>query len=206
MTSKKNSTIEAVFFDIGNVLVSFDGGLVLRDLAWAARRHPLKIARLFWNGKLIDRIERGEMLPRQLYKHLRDEMEFEGGFERFEKIWCGHFRLMRPTFRLLERVAKRRPTYLLSNTNRLHYAALKRRYAFPRRVKDAALSYKLGCRKPEPAIYRAAVKMAGVKPRHSLFIDDLSKNVSAAKQLGWNALRFTTAEALEADFKRFGVL
>lgn len=205
MTSK-TSEIEAVFFDIGNVLVEFDGGLVLRDLAWAARRHPLKIARLFWSGRLIDRIERGQILPRELYKRLRDEMEFEGGFPMFEKIWCGHFRLIKKSTRLLERVARRKPTYLLSNTNRLHYASIKRRYAFPKKVKGAILSYKLACRKPEPAIYRAGTKMAGLKPGACLFIDDLSKNVSAAKKLGWNALRFTTPETLEKDLIRLGVL
>jgi len=205
MTSK-TPKIEAVFFDIGNVIVEFDGGLVLRDLAWAARRHPLKIARLFWNGKLIDRIERGKILPRELYKDLRDEMEFEGGFPNFEKIWCGHFRLMRASVRLLERVSRRMPTYLLSNTNRLHYASIKRSYAFPKKVKGEVLSYKVGARKPEPAIYRAATKMAGLKPKACLFIDDLQKNVAGAKKLGWNAVRFTTAEELEKDLKRFGVL
>ncbi len=204
--ASKTSKIEAVFFDIGNVLVEFDGGLVLRDLAWAARRHPLKIARLFWNGKLIDRIERGNILPRELYKTLRDEMEFEGGFSNFEKIWCGHFRLMRPSIRLLERVSRRVPTYLLSNTNRLHYASIKRRYAFPKKVSGAVLSYQVKSRKPESEIYRTGPKMADVKPKACLFIDDLSKNVAAAKKLGWNAVRFTTAEVLEMDLKRAGVL
>ncbi|OIO11937.1 MAG: hypothetical protein AUJ52_01230 [Elusimicrobia bacterium CG1_02_63_36] len=202
----KTRDIQAVFFDIGNVLVSFDGGAVLRDLAWAARRHPLKVARLFWNGKLIDRIERGEILPRELYKQLRDEMEFKGGFPHFKRAWCGHFRLMRDSVRLLERVAKRRPTYLLSNTNRLHYAALQRRYAFTRKVKAAALSHRLGARKPEAAIYHAALTMAGAAPEGSLFIDDLSANVAAAKKLGWNAVRFTTAKALHDDLIRYRIL
>ena len=63
------------------------------------------------------------------------------------------------------------------------------------------ISWKVGLIKPDPAIYQRLMDDWGVIPEESLFIDDLSKNVAAAEELGFSGLHLTPGmdlfEALE---------
>jgi FMN phosphatase YigB (HAD superfamily) len=43
--------------------------------------------------------------------------------------------------------------------------------------------------KPEPEIYRAALKnLGGIDPLEALFIDDLEPNILGASKLGWQTI------------------
>ncbi len=44
--------------------------------------------------------------------------------------------------------------------------------------------------KPEPAIYKHLVEKTGIVPAESVFIDDLLKNVVAARECGFEAIQF----------------
>jgi len=150
-----------IFFDIGNVLLYYDSYRMARTMAWELRSHPRKIAGTIWGEDLVDALERGRLPPDQLYVLFRDEFGFNGSFRRFRALWCDHFTLHRRNAALLKSLAARHRVFLLSNNNALHYQFIRERYAFTRHVRGAVLSYELGLRKPEPAIYRAALKAAG---------------------------------------------
>lgn len=198
--------IDAVFFDIGNVLLRFDPKAVAAKMAWQLRRHPLKLAQYLWKTKTVDAIERGQMSAEQLYAIFRDEFGYRGSFAQFKDFWCDHFTLDRVNFGLLQRLARAKRVYLLSNTNALHYEYIQRRYAFPRHVHGAILSYELGLRKPEPAIYAAAVKLAGVEPARCLFIDDLEENVAAARRFGLQVIHHKKGHDLRRALAELGLV
>lgn len=198
--------IKAVFFDIGNVLLKFDSAEVARKMAWAVRRHPLRVARYLWHSRIGEAVERGQVRAREIYRLMRGELGYKGDYEDFRRLWCDHFTLERQTAALLKRLTRSHRVYLLSNTNHLHYEFIRERYAFPHQVHGAVLSYKLGLRKPEPGIYLAALRQARVRAPEAVFIDDLEVNVAAAARLGMRALRYTGPEALRSDLGRLGVL
>lgn len=198
--------IRAVFFDIGNVIVRFDPKLVARKIAWALRRHPVKVARYLWSRAAIEAIERGEMTPAQLFELFRAEFGYAGDYRAFRKLWCDHFALIRPNAALLKRVALTHKVYLLSNTNDLHYEYLRKRYAFAGQVHGAVLSYELRMRKPEPRIYAAAVKLAGTPARECLFIDDNRENVDAARAFGMQVIHHAPGHDLKAALAALGLL
>ena len=120
-------------------------------------------------------------------------------------LWCDHFTLDRGSYAILKRTAKNVPTYLLSNTNALHIDFIRERYEFPNLVRGAILSHELGLRKPDPAIYRAALKMSGTKPEETVFVDDLKPNVESAGKMGFQAIRFRNAEDLRRRFDDLGL-
>lgn len=200
------SAIRVVFFDIGNVLLRFEVGAVLRAIAAAVRRRPLRVGRLLWSGGLVDRIERGRLSSRELFAIFRGELGYDGDFTAFRRLWCDHFTLDRGAAGLLRRVSRRMPVYLLSNTNQMHYQFIEENYRFPSLVKGAALSYELGLRKPEAKIYQAALAMAQAKPQEAVFVDDLEANIRGARRVGMHALRYRGALRLEKDLKVLGVL
>lgn len=60
--------------------------------------------------------------------------------------------------------------------------------------------------KPEARIFAILCERAGLEPSDCLFIDDSEKNVAGAKAAGWDAVHFTTSEALERDLTERGLL
>jgi putative hydrolase of the HAD superfamily len=198
--------IRAVFFDIGNVLLRFDPKSAAAKIAWALRRHPLRVMRYLWDTKAVDGVERGTITPEHLYQRFQLELGFSGSYPAFKKLFCDHFTLLRPNFALLQKLSQTKKVYLLSNTNALHYDFIKERYQFPRLVHGAILSYELGLRKPEAAIYHAAVKLAGVPAPQCLFIDDLEENIKGAAKVGMRVILHTRKHDLRAAMAQLGLL
>jgi putative hydrolase of the HAD superfamily len=58
--------------------------------------------------------------------------------------------------------------------------------------------------KPDPAIYRYTLDALGVEPAQALFIDDLERNIQAARELGITALRFQSVAQLRTDLEALG--
>ena len=198
--------IKAVFFDIGNVLLTFDPKAVAAKIAWQLRHNPLKVVRYMLKTRAVDAIERGTMSSQQLYVLFQNELGFSGSFSQFRELWCDHFTLNRTNFSILQKLREDYKVYLLSNTNALHYEYIQRRYAFPHHVHGAILSYEIGARKPEPAIYEAAVKMAGIPAKNCLFIDDIEENVKAARKYGFDAIHHPKGHDLRAALIERGLL
>lgn len=197
--------VRAAFFDIGNVLLRFDARRILRRFAWAVGRHPVKVARYLWHSDIGERIERGELDGPELHAMFAKELGYRGSYAQFRVLWCDHFTLDRGSHEILKRAARRVPTYLLSNTNALHIDFIRARYAFPGLVRGAILSHELGLRKPDCAIYRAALKLSRTRPEETVFVDDLKPNVEAARALGFVAIRFRGAEDLRRRFRELGL-
>ncbi len=198
--------IRVVFFDIGNVLLRFDIPKIIRKMAWALGSNPFKIARYLGSSELVSAIEKGEVSGRQLHRRFKAELGYKEDYAAFRLFWCDHFTLDRECSEILRTVAKTRKVFLLSNTNQLHYEFIKENYPFPGHAHGAVLSYKLGLRKPEPAIYQAALKRARVRPEQAFFVDDISENVEAAARAGIHAWRYGGAAGLRKELQRMGVL
>ena len=196
--------IKAAFFDIGNVLLRFSTREVLRKFAWAVGRHPMLVAKRLWQDRIIDRIERGKLGGPAIHRMFK-ELGYKGSYAGFRELWCDHFTLDRGSHALLKRVAGRVPTYLLSNTNGLHYEFIRARYSFPGLVRGAILSHELGLRKPEPAIYRKALALAKTRPEETLFVDDLEENCAGARKLGLVTILFRSAADLKSRLAALGL-
>jgi putative hydrolase of the HAD superfamily len=64
----------------------------------------------------------------------------------------------------------------------------------------------LGLRKPDLAIYRAALDILGRPAERVLFIDDRQENCAGAAAAGIKAIRFQGAPALQRELENLGVL
>ena len=63
-------------------------------------------------------------------------------------------------------------------------------FGFDRLVDEMIISAEEGIAKPDERIYRIALEKMGVEPEEAVFLDDLSANVEAARQLGMKAVQF----------------
>lgn len=66
-------------------------------------------------------------------------------------------------------------------------------------------SHEAKCCKPDPASFMHALACLDAKPEETVFIDDSSRNVSAAEALGIRGIHFTNAAALANRLAELGV-
>jgi putative hydrolase of the HAD superfamily len=108
------------------------------------------------------------------------------------------------TIRLLEDLAAARVNlYLLSNMPVSTFELLIERHSFFSHFTQLVISGAILLLKPEPAIYKHLVETAGIEPAESLFIDDLTRNVVAARECGLHAIQFTTPEACRTELRSY---
>ena len=108
------------------------------------------------------------------------------------------------TIRLLEELAAAHVNlYLLSNMPVSTYEILSKRHAFFDHFEHLVISGAILMLKPEPAIYKHLVETTGIVPAESVFIDDLQRNVIAARESGLHAIQFTSPEACRAELRAY---
>lgn len=90
-----------------------------------------------------------------------------------------------------------RPWGLTNFTARFVHAAWDR---FPALglLRDTVVSSEEGVRKPDPEIYRRAIRRFGVNPAATAFVDDKARNARASRTVGLNGVRFADADQARA--------
>ena len=66
---------------------------------------------------------------------------------------------------------------------------------------DMVISAEIGFAKPDPRIYQAALQNLNVDPGESVFLDDLLRNVEAARKVGMYAIHFLQPDQAVAELK-----
>jgi putative hydrolase of the HAD superfamily len=174
--------IEAIIFDIGNVLLKFNYLIaaerlrLINGLHELPERDPLVAAK---NLLEAGQISREEFLhrARASFAHREDEASF---LEIWEDIFHPNF----PMVEFARSLHRRLPLYLLSNISCIHREYIFRKYDFMQLFDRGAYSYELGCLKPEPIIYERAAQLLRIDPANTLFIDDMPENIEAAQNFG----------------------
>ena len=81
-------------------------------------------------------------------------------------------------------------TFILSNTSFLHSRAIFLYETLAGLPELYALSYKLGCMKPDPRIWLWLLERAALRPEDCVYVDDIEAYCSTAASLGMTALRY----------------
>jgi FMN phosphatase YigB (HAD superfamily) len=156
---------------------------------------------------LAARYERGEVGRGEFLEGMRSILRHEADDAAVARAWQEIFEPNTPMWDLVEKLHGQYPLYLLSNTNCLHHDYLVREYTVFEKFADGVFSYSAKLAKPDRAIFDLAIRQFGVDPRHTIYLDDLTPNVEAARGAGLRAFRYDPdAHAdLTAALRREGV-
>jgi FMN phosphatase YigB (HAD superfamily) len=180
--------LDAIIFDIGNVLLRFDFSLVVRRVApfcsagaaqFDALLEPLKVE-----------LESGRISGDVFLEEASKSIGYTGDRALLRVAWQEIFTPIEATHALVERLHGSLPLYLLSNTNDLHAEYFLNRYPVFERFKDAVYSHECGLMKPDASIYTHALEKFGLRAEGVFFIDDLAPNVEAARASGWRTHQY----------------
>jgi putative hydrolase of the HAD superfamily len=195
--------IEAVFLDLGNVLVFHDDARLLGRLAALGGATEAQVRQRL--AALWDDCYRGRVHGDALIRAVSDAAGVPLDAATFVEIWNCHFRVHDEVLPAVEALASRRRVLLLSNTNAAHFDWLRPRLPVLERFHDLVLSYEVGLAKPEPAIFHEALRRARVAPERAAFFDDVPAYVEAARALGIHGRLFTDAPRFRAHLAELGL-
>lgn len=183
--------IEAVIFDIGNVLIEWQPENYYDRVYGVDRRKALFDAvDLHW---MNERVDRGEGFREVIY----ETAEAYPAYTREIKDWHDNWiELANPVIdhsvRLLRALrAKGVPVFALTNFGVESYAYAQTQFDFLNEFDREYVSGRMQVTKPDPAIYAGVEADCGIPPERILFTDDRPANIAAAKARTWQTHHFT---------------
>lgn len=181
--------VDALLFDFGGVLVDIDFGRTFAAWARAAGTDTDTIASRWQFGGVNDAYERGEIGFGEYCDHLRAMLEVELPDETLLGGWMELIKEPMPDMReLLAALVGRIPLYVLSNTNREHWAYVGGRFTeFLKPFSGIFCSHELGVRKPDAVVFERVAQEMDVPLHRIAFFDDFEPNVVGARAVGLQA-------------------
>jgi 2-haloacid dehalogenase len=112
------------------------------------------------------------------------------------------------TVKILEEIHRlsRYRIFALSNWSAETFPYAFSKYKFFNKFEDIMISGVEKLIKPDPRFYKVLIQRHGLIPEYSLFIDDVEKNIKAAKALGFQTIHFTEPIMLRSHLVEMNVL
>ena len=180
--------VDAVVFDIGNILIKFAPDDFLQQLFPGDETMQQHMLRHVYKGPYWPCFDRGTMTYREAAQRLHEEAG--GRMEDYLHALEGWIELKTPieegwrAARRCRRAGKK--LYLLSNYPRQGYERLRVKFAdhFGDLFDGGIISCYEHVVKPEREIYQLLCDRYGIDPARAVFIDDTLCNIEGANQFG----------------------
>ena len=198
--------IEAVVFDIGNVLIEWNPERVYDRVIGVERRKAMFEA-VDLHG-MNDQVDRGQNWYDAVSECAAQNLEWHDEIMMWHERWL---EMASPAIdhsvRLLRALrSKGVPVFALSNFGIQTFEIGEREYPFLEEFDRRYISGHMGEVKPEPEIYRMLEDDCGVAPTALLFADDRADNIAAAAARGWNTHLFTDPQGFADRLVAEGLL
>lgn len=193
-------------FDLGGVLIDWDPRHLYRQLFADPGEMEDFLARVAtdeWYGAHDlgeDIVESCRHLARRHPVHRDMIMAWA---ERGEEMVAGQFDQTVEVLAELKTAGMR--CYALSNMEPDAFIVRRARFPFMEWFDGHVISGIEGVAKPDRRIFEILLRRYGLKPQATLFVDDLARNVEAARALDIQAVQYTSAHRLRLELRGRGI-
>jgi 2-haloacid dehalogenase len=198
---------QLIVFDLGGVLIDWNPRYLYRQLFTdeaTMEKFLAEVCTPDWNAQQDGTHTFAAGIAELVAQHLEQSAMIEAYFTRWPEMVSG---AIEGTVNILrEVIAARHRVCALSNWSAETYPHAEKRFDFLHWFEFIALSGRLGFMKPDRQIFDYVTEKTGIAAAHCLFIDDAIGNVKAARDLGWQAIHFTSPEVLRAELVQRGLL
>jgi len=182
--------IEAVIFDLGNVLIGWHPEAYYDSTIGPDRRREM-FAEVDLHS-MNDRVDLGENFTETIYKAADENPKWRAEIREWHDNWI---KLLTPVIThsvtLLRALrAKGVPVFSLTNFGAETHAYAVTQYPFLGEFDRQYISGHLKMIKPDPRIFARVEEDCGLLPGHLLFTDDRADNIAEARKRGWNTHLF----------------
>lgn len=193
--------IDAVVFDVGNVLLRWDSSSLLQKiLPDRPDLHPI-LRQLIFQSPYWVMQDRGIITPEEAITGMTARHpELEPFVRRIMNEWVDLEEMPEGIGVLKACKAHGKKVYVLSNYPKGGFQHAVETHAFFSLFDDLFVSSHYQLVKPESAIYAKATEALHLTPGRTLFIDDSPANIEAALHFGWQAFCVNAPGKLTAFF------
>lgn len=203
-----SSTINAIVFDYGNVLIDWNPRYVYRryfpDDPEGMERFLHEISFMEWNAQQDGgrSFEEGVGILSEKFPQYADLIRayHENWSDSIGEIYTG-------TVEILKQLKQAGYSlYGFSNWSAETFPLVRAKHDFFDVFDDMVISGEVGVVKPEPEIYQILLNKIGRPAPECLFIDDSLPNINQANKIGFATIHFKSPEQLEKELKQLGLL
>ncbi len=203
-----NSTIKAIIFDFGGVVINWDPHRVFQKFfpndPQAMKAFMDEIGFSEWN------LQQDEGYPfAQAVTDLSEKFpQYAHIIRAYDVEWEDSITGIIPaTVDLLYKLKDSGYSlYGLTNWNYDKFSLVRHKFGFFNVFNEIIVSGQVKLKKPDPAIYNLLLQKIHCSPQDCLMVDDSPTNVEASRKMGFVSIHFTSPEQLESELKRLNVL
>lgn len=198
--------IRACLFDMGNVLLHFSHERMCRQIADLCQRPIAQVQEVLFGEQMHWSFDRGEISEQQFHQSLCRKLDVSVPIDELKHAASDIFELNQPIVPVLDQLQQLDVRLvLLSNTSSPHLEFIQRNYDVLERFDALAVSFEVQAIKPEEAIYRRAIELAGCEPAECFYTDDIENYVIKGRELGLQAEIFVGVEPLIRQLNQLGL-
>lgn len=195
------NAIDAVVFDVGNVLLRWDNAALLqRIIPERPDLHPL-LRQVIFQSPYWTMLDRGSITPEEATAGMiARHPELMPYVRRVMTAWTDLEEIPEGVAALHACKAHGKKTYVLSNYPKDGFQHATETHAFFNLFDGLFVSSHHMLVKPDPVIYAKATEAFHLTPARTLFIDDSPANIEAALHFGWQGFCLNAPGKLTAFF------
>ena len=202
------STIKAIVFDYGNVLIDWNPRNVYRRYfpgdPEGMERFLQEINFMEWNAHQ-DRgrpFAEGVAILSEQFPQYADLIQayHENWSDSIGEIYTGAIEILK------QLKGAGYPLYGFSNWSAETFPLVRAKHDFFDLFDDMVISGEVGFAKPEPEIYQILLEKIGKPAQECLFIDDSLPNIQQANKIGFATIHFQSPPQLEEELKQLQLI
>lgn len=206
--------IDNIIFDFGGVVLDINPQLTIEALKDLGFQDWEKLNTPEFYQKIILPLEKGLDTPEIFRDKMRGFLQINLSDHEIDTAWNALlYPLAEDRINLIKSVNKHYNTFLLSNSNFIHYQFflndLNARFgykSFNQLFNQAYFSFELQLIKPNKNIYDFVIQEQQLNPLRTLFIDDRIDNIQGAKSANLKTLHLQDGNTLFDIFYDSGLL
>ena len=198
--------VNAVIFDIGNVLIEWNPERFYDGRLGVDRREAL-FAAVDLIG-MNERIDGGALFRETVYETAAAHPQWDAEVRWWHDHWIDMAspRIAKSIALIPALQARGVPVFTLTNFGVHSFAYAQSQYDFLTWFDRTYVSGQMGVVKPDPAIFAMVEADCGLDPATLLFTDDKPDNIAAAAARGWQTHHFTDWQGWAGRLVQAGLL
>lgn len=202
--------IRNIIFDLGGVLLNIDPKKTIDAFGKLGMEQLVGDKGLSYDHEIFYLMEQGRITSDEFRQGVLELLPTQVSFQEIDDAWTAML-LDFPAIRveLVKNLRNDFKIYLFSNTNAIHvekfHSIFRKQHGFEVSTlfdKDF-YSNEIGYRKPSPESFKEIIRLSGINPEESLFIDDSFQNVESAIASGLKGFWLEPGQKIEEIFQEY---
>ena len=202
------TTIQAVIFDFGNVLLEWNPRLVYRryfpNNEEGMEQFLHEVNFMHWN----EQQDKGRTFADGVAELSKQFPQYADLIQAYHDNWEHSIgRYFTVTVEIIKQLKRAGYSlYGLSNWSAETFPIAREKYDFFGLLDDIVISGEVGTIKPEPEIFEILLQKIGRPSKECLFIDDAIANIDQARKMGFATIHFQSPEQLDSELHKLQLL